>query len=127
MKIIAVTCTRCSGSGHFSFNLTRGTVCFGCNGSGLTQTTEDKIATAKLAKVKSDALKAAKKVALDERIYEYNLQLTRIQDIYKNDPRIGRMTNAQCQLFPAVAQQTYALLDMVDTGKYLHSIDHIAI
>jgi excinuclease UvrABC ATPase subunit len=29
-----VVCRRCNGSGKFSFNLTRGTVCFGCEGSG---------------------------------------------------------------------------------------------
>jgi DnaJ-class molecular chaperone len=31
---IKVTCTRCGGSGSYSFNLSRGTVCFGCNGAG---------------------------------------------------------------------------------------------
>lgn len=29
-----VACRRCSGSGNYSFNLVRGTVCFACNGSG---------------------------------------------------------------------------------------------
>jgi len=27
-------CSRCQGSGHYSFNLRYGTVCFGCQGSG---------------------------------------------------------------------------------------------
>ena len=31
---IRVTCTRCGGSGNYSFNLVRGTVCFGCEGAG---------------------------------------------------------------------------------------------
>ena len=28
------TCTRCAGSGHYSYNQINGTTCFGCNGSG---------------------------------------------------------------------------------------------
>lgn len=28
------TCSRCGGSGHYSFNLIKGTVCFKCNGTG---------------------------------------------------------------------------------------------
>lgn len=31
-QLTKVTCRRCNGSGHYSFNLIRGTVCFGCNG-----------------------------------------------------------------------------------------------
>ncbi len=30
-----ITCTRCDGTGKFSFNLIRGTVCFKCNGKGI--------------------------------------------------------------------------------------------
>lgn len=32
------TCSRCGGSGHFSFNLKDGTKCYGCNGSGVKYT-----------------------------------------------------------------------------------------
>jgi hypothetical protein len=28
------TCSRCGGSGHYSYNVIDGTVCFGCRGSG---------------------------------------------------------------------------------------------
>lgn len=28
------TCTRCNGTGRFSFNLQHGTKCYGCNGTG---------------------------------------------------------------------------------------------
>lgn len=34
MATIQVTCTRCNGSGSFSFNLRDGTKCYGCNGAG---------------------------------------------------------------------------------------------
>lgn len=30
-----VSCRRCKGSGRYSFNLLRGTVCFGCEGTGV--------------------------------------------------------------------------------------------
>ena len=33
---LLVTCTRCAGSGHHSFNLTHGTMCYGCNGHTVT-------------------------------------------------------------------------------------------
>lgn len=34
MALTKQTCGRCGGSGKFSFHLVKGTVCFGCNGSG---------------------------------------------------------------------------------------------
>lgn len=34
MKTLKITCTRCGGSGSFSFNLRHGTMCYGCNGAG---------------------------------------------------------------------------------------------
>lgn len=33
------TCTRCKGTGHYLFNLTDGTICYGCRGKG-TQITK---------------------------------------------------------------------------------------
>ena len=30
----AYTCTRCNGTGRYSFNLQHGTKCYGCNGTG---------------------------------------------------------------------------------------------
>lgn len=34
-KFETKTCSRCGGSGKYSFNLMHGTMCYGCNGSGL--------------------------------------------------------------------------------------------
>lgn len=34
-KFETKTCSRCGGSGHYSFNLMHGTMCYGCNGSGI--------------------------------------------------------------------------------------------
>lgn len=54
-----ITCTRCGGSGSFSFNLTRGTVCFGCNGAGFRMVDAAKHAKAQIAKAVRDAKQAA--------------------------------------------------------------------
>jgi len=40
------TCSRCGGSGHYSFNTLDGTVCYGCNGSGKQLTPAGKRARA---------------------------------------------------------------------------------
>lgn len=52
--MIKVTCPRCAGSGHFSFNLVRGTVCFGCEGAGFKIVDAKKHARAMTAKAKRD-------------------------------------------------------------------------
>jgi 1,2-phenylacetyl-CoA epoxidase PaaB subunit len=42
------TCTRCNGTGRYSFNLQHGTMCFGCRGTG-RQKTRTKAPTPKWA------------------------------------------------------------------------------
>lgn len=42
----SVTCTRCAGSGHYSFNQISGTICFKCRGSGAQLTPRGKAALA---------------------------------------------------------------------------------
>jgi len=58
-KATKITCTRCGGSGSYSFNLTRGTVCFGCEGAGFVMVDATKHAKAKTAKALRDAKQAA--------------------------------------------------------------------
>lgn len=53
MNQIQITCSRCNGSGHYSFNLTRGTVCFQCKGA-------KKIAVDAVKHAKASAAKAAR-------------------------------------------------------------------
>jgi hypothetical protein len=52
------TCTRCAGSGHHSFNLTHGTMCFGCDGRGTTvpKRITKKLCTAVTAKIEAGGL-----------------------------------------------------------------------
>lgn len=42
----AVTCSRCCGTGEYSFNLVNGTRCFGCGGQGVKLTKRGAAATA---------------------------------------------------------------------------------
>lgn len=44
----AYTCTRCNGTGSYSFNLMHGTKCYGCNGTG-KQYTKPRLPTPKWA------------------------------------------------------------------------------
>lgn len=127
MSTIKITCTRCNGSGQFSFNLIRGTVCFGCGGSGTVTTTPAKVAAAKKAKTISDAKKAIKKAVSEKLIADYNSAMYARIEKYKNDPRIGVKTKARCEEFPAVADQTYRTLELVDSGKYPYSIDDLSV
>lgn len=73
-----VTCTRCGGSGHYSFNLTNGSVCFGCSGSGkkLAPLTEAVVAEAlvRIANGELDAYFARAKAAkmIESKIQAFN-------------------------------------------------------
>ena len=59
MDLIKITCTRCNGSGKFSFNLTHGTMCYGCRGSGAIQVERKAHARKMAAKAKREAEHAA--------------------------------------------------------------------
>ena len=45
-----VTCTRCGGTGKYSFNLLDGDMCYGCEGKGYTLKTEAQIKAAEARK-----------------------------------------------------------------------------
>lgn len=54
-------CKRCGGSGHYSFNLMDGTVCYGCGGNRVTaETTEADVIRKAGARAKARARAAAK-------------------------------------------------------------------
>lgn len=64
---IKVICSRCNGSGHYSFNLARGTVCFGCEGTGFKMVDAAEYAK-KLAKNIAIGKKRAAQDALRQQI-----------------------------------------------------------
>jgi hypothetical protein len=74
-----VTCRRCNGSGKYSFHLTRGTVCFSCNGSGVQLVDLKKEAAAKVRADKREAAQQAKReimiAAWNETVAELNAEL----------------------------------------------------
>ena len=55
-----VTCTRCGGSGHYSFNHIDGTMCYGCNGHTVTvpKRITRKLIAAVIVKVEAGELKS---------------------------------------------------------------------
>lgn len=123
MTLSKVNCTRCGGSGNFSFNLVRGTVCFKCNGAGtiLVDLAKEK------TRLEKKAIKdAANNELIEARIAAANKASAEREAKYKDDPRIGPKTKARCREFEAVAHQTYKTLEMVDLGKYVHAINDIA-
>lgn len=66
MATIKTTCTRCGGSGSFSFNLVHGTTCYGCRGAGFV-IVDAKAHVKKLAaQAKRDAERAATKARREE-------------------------------------------------------------
>lgn len=67
-KLTKTTCTRCGGSGHYSFNLKDGTVCYGCNGSGFQMRDLKKDAAAAKRKEAKQAAAAARQ-ELFRRVY----------------------------------------------------------
>lgn len=50
---MTTTCTRCSGSGRYSFNLKDGDVCYGCMGSGTVELTPAQVKSREAARKKS--------------------------------------------------------------------------
>ena len=101
-KATKITCTRCDGSGSFSFNLARGTVCFGCEGAGFVMVDAAKHAKAQAAK----AIRNAKQAATMARRAELAA-------------KISAEMNAVYGPFPATEKGAYELMCAVQraTGK----------
>lgn len=62
------TCTRCAGSGHFSYCQMYGSICFKCGGLGWTLTKRGKVANEALRRMRSKP--ASELVAGDVILYE---------------------------------------------------------
>lgn len=66
MATIKITCSRCGGSGSFSFNLIHGTMCYGCMGAGVLIVDAKAHAKKVAAQAKRDADRAATKARREE-------------------------------------------------------------
>ena len=61
------TCSRCGGSGHYSFNMRDGTKCYGCHGSGVKYTKRGAVAR----QFYSDSLyKPANEVKIGDKVFD---------------------------------------------------------
>jgi DnaJ-class molecular chaperone len=78
-KLTKKTCSRCSGTGNFSFNMIHGSMCYGCSGSGYVMVDEAAEAKKLAAAAKRDAAMFAKaeatRAASEIVINEMNAQL----------------------------------------------------
>lgn len=67
VEYVQEACGRCNGSGHYSFNLMHGTICFGCGGrkgTWVTKADSDRRA-ANRAKAKAARIRKAEKLAAE--------------------------------------------------------------
>lgn len=73
------TCTRCGGSGSFSFHLVRGTVCFGCEGTGFQMVDlkkqQERQAAAAKRQAEKEAFHANMRAAYEAVVAEMNALL----------------------------------------------------
>lgn len=117
---IKVTCTRCDGSGKFSYNLMHGDMCYGCGGKGYVIRDEAKYKKAQAAKAKRDE-KAAKKREEDKKNQAAKQEeWEKIMKKYDEDPRIGPSMRERMQKFEAVRFDVAKMLHQYDTKKNVH-------
>ena len=124
MPNIKITCPRCAGSGQFSFHLTKGTVCFQCDGIGylvVDQYEWEKKEVARKIREEKRQAEIAARVAVGQVKWEA------LKAKYKDDPRIGsklrkeiewQLENRDCE---QLAMQTYKGLQDIDSGTYQYA------
>ena len=77
-----ITCTRCNGSGKFSFNAVHGDMCYGCKGTGYNLTKRGEAALAyllSLRKVNADQIVVGDLVQVVDMFTTYFVRVNAIQ------------------------------------------------
>lgn len=99
-KFESHTCSRCGGSGNFSFNLKDGTVCYGCNGTGVKLTKRGQVAHRFFEE--SLSLPASElKVGMRIKESALSKKFALIQDVhYGTDKELGKEFNTPYLLGP---------------------------
>ena len=104
MALIKITCSRCNGSGKFSFNLTRGTVCFGCEGAGSVMVDSAKHARAVAAKAKrqasADALRSRREETAAQVFAELQADLGPFEDTPKGHYELVMACQREYKKYP---------------------------
>ena len=86
------TCTRCGGSGHYSYNQITGTTCFKCGGKGTQHTRRGKAVASFLAtRLATDALS----VSVGDRVKYHDALVGKVHtftiaDIIEGEPTKGK-------------------------------------
>jgi hypothetical protein len=119
MTTQTTTCPRCNGSGSHSYNLTHGTVCFGCWGKGEVVKKESQIR-------RESAGKAQKEAARVERAEKMAKLIQALEGKYGNDPRMARCPSAEWRashLFELaqfdLSRQGVKIRDLLELEAYL--------
>lgn len=116
-NMIRVPCSRCDGSGHFSFNLVNGTVCFKCAGAKYLLVDEKKhLKAVALRAVRASTAQAnsiARQAAAAERYEAW-------QTKYCADARLGPAIRERMAEHPAVEYEVLSTLASIDAGDYVH-------
>lgn len=97
MAQIQVTCTRCNGSGAFSFNLRDGTKCYGCNGAGNLMVDAQAYAKKLSAAAKRKELVAAQRQARETIAAAVTAELDAKFGPFSNDARGAYDRVTACQ------------------------------
>lgn len=87
-----IACPRCGGSGHFSFNLVRGTVCFKCDGAGFVMGNLKTIARNQAAKEKRQADQRAYHEKMSSVYCDIIREMNQIHNVPDVDSPLGRQT-----------------------------------
>lgn len=82
-------CSRCGGSGHYSFNLLHGTVCFKCSGSGFVMVNLKNEARNKRAKEQRDSRARERMATMRAAYQEVVQQMNAIYKIENIDTELG--------------------------------------
>jgi Ni,Fe-hydrogenase I small subunit len=91
-NLTKITCPRCDGSGHYSFNLIHGTVCFKCSGAGFIMGDVSAIARNKKAKEARLHVERERQAMMSAAYREVVAQMDAIYHIGNTDTALGLQT-----------------------------------
>lgn len=88
-NLTKVTCPRCNGSGHYSFNLIHGTVCFKCKGTKFVMVNLKNEARSKRAKELRESQEQERRAMMSSAYQEIVRQMNAIHKIENIDTELG--------------------------------------
>jgi Ni,Fe-hydrogenase I small subunit len=91
-NLTKATCSRCNGSGHHSFNLIYGTVCFKCDGAGFVMINMKNEARNKKARELRDSQTRARMDMMRAAYQEIIERMNVIHQVAKVDTPLGIQT-----------------------------------